>query len=51
MEDGIERSISILLETMNRVKTNTNEKKESIQTEIQIAELIDESTDKKEKKD
>lgn len=50
MEDGIERSISILLTTIQRIKTNenTNEKKETPPTPLEEPK---ESNDKKEKKD
>ena len=49
MEDGIERSISILLDTIHKIKTNENsneKKKETVPLEKPM-----ESDDKKEKKD
>jgi hypothetical protein len=49
MEDGIERSISILLDTIHKIKTNENsreQKKDNVPVEKPV-----ESDDKKEKKD
>ena len=54
MEDGIERSISILLDTMHKIKTNENSREQNKDTPTtQAVEKAEpkESNDKKEKKD
>ena len=49
MEDGIERSISILLDTIQRIKPNKNSSEQK--KDIEPLEKPVESDDKKEKKD
>lgn len=51
MEDGIERSISILLDTIHKIKTNENSKEQK--QEIPTTQVTEpkETDDKKEKKD
>jgi hypothetical protein len=49
MEDGIERSISILLDTIHKIKTNENSKEQK--KDIEPLEKPMESIDKKKKTD
>jgi hypothetical protein len=51
MEDGIERSISILLDTIHKIKTNENSNEKKKDTPTTSLEKPMESDDKKEKKD